>query len=222
MSINPFCEIALEEAARMKERGLTEEVVAVSLGPSKCADSLRTAMALGADRAIHVLHEGPDVEPLGVARTLEAICRREKPSLALLGKVAVDGDHSQTGQMLAGLLGWPQATAASQIDLSEPGWATVQREAESGMETLRMKLPAVVTADLRLNQPRYAPLAAIVKARRKPVETLSAGDLGVDLTRQVEVVSASTPPPRPPGVRVRSVEELVDKLVNEAGVLKDQ
>lgn len=218
-AMNPFCEIAVEEAIRLKEAKVATEVVAVSVGPKAAADTLRTALAMGADRAVHVLAEG-EVEPLGVARVLAAMAEREQPGLVLLGKQAIDDDSNQTGQLLAGKLGWGQATFASKVAVDAAGKsAEITREVDGGAETLRLALPAVVTADLRLNEPRYATLPNIMKAKKKPLETLQAADLGVDCTPQLKVLAVEEPAKRKGGVKVASVQELVDKLKNEAKVL---
>jgi len=213
MSMNPFCEIAVEEAVRLKESKEASEVVVVTLGPAQSQDTLRTALAMGADRAVHVQTDAEQLEPLAVAR-------REDPQLVLLGKQSIDGDNNQTGQMLAGLLRWPQATFASKLELQGgAGRARVTREVDGGLETLSVGLPAVVTTDLRLNEPRYSTLPNIMKAKKKPVEKLSPEDLGVDVTPGVEVLEVMEPPKRKAGVRVGSVDELVEKLRGEAGVL---
>ncbi|KAK9845233.1 hypothetical protein WJX81_000628 [Elliptochloris bilobata] len=219
MSMNPFCEIALEEAVRLKEKKLTEEVVAVTIGVKAAQDQLRTALAMGADRGIHVLTDA-ELEPLAVARLLAALAQRDEPALFLLGKQAIDGDNNHTGQMLAGLLGWPQATFASKVE-TDPvaGTATVTREVDGGLQTLRLRLPAVVTSDLRLNEPRYATLPNIMKAKRKPIEQLSPEALGMDVPKRLEILRVEEPPKRKGGVRVASVAELVDRLHNEAKVL---
>lgn len=223
MSMNPFCEIALEEALRLKEKKLVEEVVAVSLGPQQVQDTLRTALAMGADRAIHVATPAADpsqLQPLAVAKLLAAVVAREQPGLVLLGKQAIDDDCNQTGQMLAGLLKWPQATFASQVALDPAaGRVTVTREVDGGLETLSAPLPAVVTADLRLNQPRYATLPNIMKAKKKPIEGLTAEELGVDPAPAHETVEVVEPSKRKGGVMVGSVKELVEKLHKEAGVI---
>jgi electron transfer flavoprotein beta subunit len=224
-SLNPFCEIALEEAVRLKERGVAAEVHAVSVGPAGAADVLRTALALGADRVTHVLlHEGADVQPLGVAHALAALVRRESaagasPSLVLLGKQAIDDDAGQTGQMLAALLDWPQAIAASRLECdSAAGTADVTREGDAGLSTLRLRLPAVVTSDLRLNQPRYATLAATLRAKKAPITRLTPEQLGADVAPRLSVLRVEEPPKRPPGVRVADVNELLTRL-RERGAL---
>ncbi|KAK9906710.1 hypothetical protein WJX75_006562 [Coccomyxa subellipsoidea] len=219
MSMNPFCEIAVEEALRLKGNKLAEEVVAVSLGPKACQDQIRTAMAMGADRGIHVLTD-TELQPLAVAKLLAKIAERESPDMFLLGKQAIDDDCNQTGQMLAALLSWPQATFASKVEL-EAGErkAVVTREVDGGLETLRLRLPAVVTTDLRLNEPRYATLPNIMKAKKKPIDQLTPEELGVDVAPRLQTVKVEEPPKRKGGIIVHSVEELVDKLRNEAKVL---
>jgi electron transfer flavoprotein beta subunit len=217
MSMNPFDEIAVEEAVRLKESGRAQEVVAVSVGPRVCEQTLRTALAMGADRAILVEEETPP-EPLAVAKILKALVGKEEPQIVIMGKQAIDDDCNQTGQMLAALLGWGQATFASRLEL-EDGHALVTREIDGGLETLRVRLPFVLTTDLRLNEPRYASLPNIMKAKRKPLEVIGAGDLGVEVDRRLEVLKVEEPPRRKAGVRVKSVAELVDRLKNEAGVI---
>lgn len=217
MAINPFCEIAVEEAIRLKEAGSAEEVVVASIGPDAAQEQLRTALALGADRAVLVSHEG-EVEPLAVAKVLAKLCEKEQPGLVIMGKQSIDGDNNQTGQLLAGLLGWPQATFASGLQLAD-GKAQVVREVDGGLQTIGVQLPAVVTTDLRLNEPRYASLPNIMKARSKPLETLPIAELGVDTAPRVEVTKVELPPEREAGVMVQSVEELVEKLRNEAKVV---
>ncbi len=216
MAMNPFDEIAVEEAIRMKERGLAREVVAVSIGEPRIQETLRTVLAMGADRAIAVETEVA-VQPLEAARILRAVVAREEPDLVIMGKQAVDDDSNQTGQMLAALLGWPQATFASRIEIVD-GEAEVAREVDEGIEVIRVRLPAVITTDLRLNEPRYASLPNIMKAKRKPVERTTPADLGVDPTPRLEYVEFAEPPKRQAGIRVESVEELVAKLV-EKGVI---
>lgn len=217
MAMNPFDEIAVEEAIRLGERGLATEVVAVTIGDAKAVETLRTALALGADRAIHVLTDQP-VQPLAVAKVLKAVVERERPKLVLLGKQAIDDDSNQTGQMLAGLLGWPQATFVSRLQI-EGEEVEAGREVDEGIEIVRFRLPAVVTVDLRLNEPRYASLPNIMKAKRKPVEQTTPGDLGVDVAPRLLYSHFEEPPKRKAGVRVASVQELVSKLVNEAKVI---
>ena len=217
-SMNPFCEIALEEALRLKERGVAASVHAVTVGPLSTGDVLRTALALGADRATHVVHEG-EVQPLGVAHVLAALARRDASSLILFGKQAIDNDCGHTGQLAAALLGWPQGVAASALDFNlEQGTVDVAREGDAGQSTVRLWLPAVLTADLRLNQPRYATLAATLRAKKAPIERLTPAELNADTSPQVQLLSAAEPPKRPPGVRVRDVDELVTRL-SERGAL---
>uniref|UniRef100_G1M720 Electron transfer flavoprotein subunit beta n=2 Tax=Ailuropoda melanoleuca TaxID=9646 RepID=G1M720_AILME len=213
-SMNPFCEIAVEEAVRLKEKKLVKEVIAVSCGPTQCQETIRTALAMGADRGIHVevsAAEADRLGPLQVARVLAKLAEKEKVDLLLLGKQAIDDDCNQTGQMTAGLLDWPQGTFASQVTL-EGDKLKVEREIDGGLETLRLKLPAVVTADLRLNEPRYATLPNIMKAKKKKIEVIKPTDLGVDLTSKLSVVSVEDPPQRMAGVKVETTEDLVAKL----------
>jgi len=217
MAMNPFDEIAIEEALRLREAGKATEVVAVSAGEPGVAETIRTALAMGADRGILVKAEGR-LEPLTVAKLLRAVVLKEQPGLVILGKQAIDDDANQTGQMLAALLDWPIATFASKIAI-EGETAMVTREVDGGHETLKLPLPAVVTTDLRLNEPRYASLPNIMKAKRKPIEEVTAADLGVDTTPRLTVIKVSEPPARRAGVKVSSVNELVDRLRNEAGVL---
>lgn len=217
MAMNPFCEIALEEAIRLKEAGTATEIVAVSIGPAKAEDTLRQALAMGADRAILVLHDGK-AEPLGIAKTLAAIARTEAPDLMLLGKQAIDDDANQTGQMLAALLGRPQATFASKLEIAG-STARVTREVDGGLQTLEVALPAVVTVDLRLNTPRFVSLPNIIKARAKSLAKTTPADLGVDLTPRLKTLKVEEPPPRKAGIIVNSVGELVDRLRNDAKVL---
>lgn len=219
MSMNPFCEIALEEALRVKESGLASEVVAVSIGPSQFSETLRTGLAMGADRAIHV--EAPEnIYPLTIAKILKALVDVEKPGLLFLGKQAIDNDQNQTGQMVAGLLKWPQGTFASKVVLDkEKQVATVDREVDGGIETLCLNLPAVITTDLRLNQPRYATLPNIMKAKSKPIKKFTLQDLNVEIKSDLEVVEVTEPPKRKSGVILSSVDELIDKLKNEARVI---
>jgi len=217
MSMNPFDEIAVEEAIRLKEAGIADEIIAISVGPQQAQETLRTALAMGADRAI-LIKTDARVEPLGVARILKAIAEEEGADLVLLGKQAIDDDSNQTGQMLAALLGWPQGTFASEIKI-EDGSIAVTREVDRGLETIMLKMPAVVTADLRLNEPRYASLPNIMKAKKKPMEEKTPEDLGVDISPRLKVLNTAEPAGRKAGVMVASVDELVDKLRNEAGVL---
>jgi electron transfer flavoprotein beta subunit len=216
-SINPFCEIAVEEAVRLKEKGAADEIVVVSIGPITAQEALRAALALGADRAIHVLTD-LEVQPLAVAKALAKIAEDEEPSLVLLGKQAIDDDCNQTGQMLAALLGWPQGTFASQITLAGDG-LEVTREVDGGLETLALTLPAVVTADLRLNTPRYAALPNIMKAKKKPIATVSPAELGVDMAPRLVTVKVEEPAKRKAGVIVPDVVTLVQKLRHEAKVI---
>ena len=217
MSMNPFDEIAVEEAVRLKERGVATEIVAVSIGPAQASEQLRTALAMGADRGILVEHEGA-VEPLAVAKMLRALAEREKPGMVVLGKQAIDDDMNATGQMLAALLGWGQGTFASKLEVAD-GEAVVTREVDGGLETVRLRLPAVVTTDLRLNEPRYASLPNIMKARKKPIETIKPADLGVDPSPRLTTLKVEEPPRRQSGVKVGSVAELVSKLRTEAKVI---
>jgi electron transfer flavoprotein beta subunit len=217
MSMNPFDEIAVEEAVRLKESKAATEVVAVSLGVQACQETLRTALAMGADRAIHVVTDA-DLQPLAVAKALKAIVDKEQPQLVIMGKQAIDDDCNQTGQMLAALLGWPQGTFASKVVPGE-GTVAVTREIDGGLETVELKLPAVVTTDLRLNEPRYASLPNIMKAKKKPIDTLSPADLGVDPAPRLKTLKVAEPPKRSAGVKVKTVQELVDKLKNEAKVI---
>jgi len=217
MSMNPFDEIAVEEAVRLKEKGAATEIIAVSCGPAACAEQIRTALAMGADRGILVEHDGV-LEPLAVAKLLKAIIGKESPELVILGKQAIDDDMNATGQMLAALLGWAQGTYASKVEPVDGG-LKVTREVDGGLETLQLKLPAIVTTDLRLNEPRYASLPNIMKARKKPIETMKPADLGVDVTPRLTVLKVEEPPKRQAGKKVASVQELVDKLRNEAKVI---
>jgi electron transfer flavoprotein beta subunit len=217
MAMNPFDEIAVEEAIRLKEKGQATEIVAVSIGPAAASETIRTALAMGADRGILVKHEGT-VEPLAVAKLLKAIVDAEKPGLVILGKQAIDDDSNQTGQMLAALLGWPQGTFASKLVI-EGDHALVTREVDGGLQTVKLKLPAIVTTDLRLNEPRYASLPNIMKAKKKPIDEKAPADFGVDVAPRLKVLKTNEPPGRKAGAKVASVDELVDKLRNEAGVL---
>ncbi|MCF8879772.1 electron transfer flavoprotein subunit beta/FixA family protein [Hyphobacterium sp. SN044] len=217
MSMNPFCEIAVEEAIRLKEAGKADEIVVVSIGPSQAQETIRTALAMGADRGILVTAEGR-VEPLAVAKILAKIVEEESPDLVVLGKQAIDDDANQTGQMLGALLDWPQGTFASKVEL-DGGNVTVTREIDGGLQTIKLDGPAIVTTDLRLNEPRYASLPNIMKAKRKPIDTKTPEDYGVDISPRLEVVKVTEPPKREAGIKVESVAQLVDKLKNEAGVL---
>ncbi|KAJ4747176.1 hypothetical protein LUZ62_070163 [Rhynchospora pubera] len=220
MSMNPFCEIALEEALRIRESGLAKEVVAVSVGPAQCTDTLRTALAMGADRAVHVDAGMAHVQPLSVAKILRALVQAEQPGLLILGKQAIDDDCNQTGQMVAGLLQWPQGTFASKVVLDkEKQKATVEREVDGGIETICLDLPAVITTDLRLNQPRYATLPNIMKAKSKVIKKVTPEELNVELRPEIEIIQVTEPPKRKAGVILSSVDELIDKLKNEARVL---
>jgi len=217
MSINPFCEIAVEEAVRLKEAGSATEIVAVTVGSQASQEQLRTALALGADRAV-LLETNDNVEPLGIAKLLAKLCEEEKPDLIILGKQAIDGDNNQTGQMLAALLGFPQATFASELKIND-GDATVTREIDGGLQTIAVNLPAIVTTDLRLNEPRYASLPNIMKAKKKELNVIDASSLGIDFVSRLTTLKVELPPSRDAGVKVESVEELVDKLKNEAKVI---
>jgi len=217
MSMNPFDEISVEEAIRLKEAGTAEEVIVVSVGPQQSQETIRTALAMGADRGTLVLTDVA-VEPLAVAKILKVLVERESPELVIVGKQAIDDDSNQTGQMLAALLGWSQATFASKIDLSDGG-AQVTREIDGGLETLKVTLPAVVTSDLRLNEPRYASLPNIMKAKKKPIDNTTPDELGVDVTPRLTTLKVIDPPKREAGVKVETVAELVDKLKNEAKVI---
>ena len=217
MAMNPFDEIAVEEAVRLKEKGVATEIVAVSVGITACQETIRTALAMGADRGI-LVETDVATEPLAVAKILKALADKEQPGLFILGKQAIDDDMNATGQMLAALLGWPQGTFASKIDIAD-GTATVTREVDGGLETIAISMPAVVTADLRLNEPRYASLPNIMKARKKPIDVLKPADLGVDVTPRLKILKVVEPPKRQAGKKVASVAELVDKLRNEAKVI---
>lgn len=217
MAINPFCEIAVEEAVRLKEAGKAEEIVVVSVGSGQCQDILRTAMAMGADRGI-LIETDTMVQPLGIAKLLKAIVDKETPGLVIMGKQAIDDDNNQTGQMLAALLGWPQATFASKVDLGD-GNIEVTREIDGGLETIKLNMPAVVTTDLRLNEPRYVKLPNIMKAKKKPLDTVSVAELGVEIAPSIEILKVEEPPKRSGGVKLADVNELMDKLKNEAKVI---
>ena len=217
MSMNPFDEIAVEEAIRLKEAGVASEIVAVSIGEQKCQETIRTALAMGADRGILVKTDDL-VEPLAVAKILKGIVDEEKPELVILGKQAIDDDANQTGQMLAALLGWSQGTFASEVKI-DGGKATVTREVDGGLQTIEINMPAIVTTDLRLNEPRYASLPNIMKAKKKPLDEKAPSDYGVDTAPRLKVLKTAEPEGRKAGVKVGSVAELVDKLKNEAGVL---
>ncbi len=218
MAMNPFCEIATEEAIRLKEAGKASEIVAVSLGGASVQETIRTALAMGADRGIHVLTD-VELQPLVVAKLLKAVIEKEQPGLVILGKQAIDDDSNQTGQMLAGLLGWAQATYASKLVLDAAGGAIVTREVDGGLERIAVKLPFVMTTDLRLNEPRYASLPNIMKAKKKPIDQLTPEQLGIDPSPRLKVLKVVEPEKRKAGVKVKSVGELIDKLQNEAKVI---
>jgi electron transfer flavoprotein beta subunit len=222
MSMNPFDEIAVEEAVRLKEAGKATEIVVVSIGPDKAQEQLRTALAVGADRAILVKTDDAidlgGVEPLAVAKTLKALVDQESPDLVIMGKQSIDDDSNQTGQMLSALLGWAQGTFASKIDI-DGDHATVTREIDGGLETIKIKTPAIITTDLRLNEPRYAKLPDIMKAKKKPLDIVEPSSLGVDYTPRLSIVAVNEPPVRQGGIKVESVDELIDKLRNEAKVI---
>jgi electron transfer flavoprotein beta subunit len=217
MAMNPFCEIAVEEAVRMKEAGTASEIVAVTAGIQQSQETLRTALAMGADRGI-LIQSDLALEPLGIAKLLKAVVEKEEAGIVIMGKQAIDGDNNQTGQMLAALLGWPQGTFISKLAV-EGDSATVTREVDGGLEKVQVKMPAVVTVDLRLNEPRYASLPNIMKAKKKPIDTYSPEDLGVDVTPRLTTVKVVEPPARKAGIKVADVAELVDKLKNEAKVI---
>jgi electron transfer flavoprotein beta subunit len=217
MSMNPFCEIAVEEAVRMKEKGLVSEIIAVSVGPQQAQETIRTALAMGADRGILVQTDDL-VEPLGVAKVLAEIVGAESPDLVILGKQAIDDDSNQTGQMLAALLGWPQGTFASEL-VKDGDHLMLTREIDGGLQTLKLSVPAVITTDLRLNEPRYASLPNIMKAKRKPIEMKTPGDYSADITPRLKVIKTEEPAGRKAGVILETVADLVDKLKNEAGVI---
>ena len=217
MSMNPFDEIAVEEAVRLKEAGVATDVVAVSCGTSKCQETLRTALAIGADRAI-LVESDVELQPLAVAKLLKALVEKEQPQIVFCGKQAIDDDANQTGQMLAALMGWPQATFASKVVVKD-NTATVTREVDGGLETLELQLPAVITTDLRLNEPRYVTLPNIMKAKKKPLETIAPETLGVDVTPRLETLAVAEPSKRTAGIRVADVKQLIDKLKNEAKVI---
>jgi electron transfer flavoprotein beta subunit len=217
MSMNPFDEIAVEEAVRLKEKGVVTEIVAVSMGVPQCAETIRTALAMGADRGI-LVETDADLQPLAVAKLLKAIVDQEQPQIVILGKQAIDDDMSATGQMLAALLGWSQGTFASKVAV-EDGALTVTREVDGGLETVALTLPSIVTTDLRLNEPRYASLPNIMKARKKPIATMKPADLGIDVTPRLTVINVTEPPKRKAGQKVGSVAELVSKLKTEAKVI---
>ncbi len=217
MSVNPFCEIAVEQAIRLKEAGVAEEIVVASAGTAASQETLRTALAMGADRAI-LVEDDNDLQPLAIAKLLKALVTREGAGLVIMGKQAIDADNNQTGQMLAALLDWPQATFVSKLEIADGSMKAV-REIDGGLESLSMPLPAVVTVDLRLNEPRYATLPSIMKAKKKPIDKLSAGDLGIDTSPRVTTLKVSEPPPREAGKKVDSVADLIAKLKDEAKVI---
>jgi electron transfer flavoprotein beta subunit len=217
MSVNPFCEIAVEEAVRLKEAGTAEEVVVVAVGSKACQEQLRTCLALGADRAV-LIETDLDVQPLGIAKALASLQEKEKADIVIFGKQSIDGDNSQTGQMFAALTGMPQGTFASEVKVGD-GKLEVTREIDGGLQTVSINLPAVVTTDLRLNEPRYASLPNIMKAKKKTLDVMTPDDLGVDVAPTIEVLSVEPPPERKGGIKVESVEALVDKLKNEAKVI---
>ncbi len=217
MSMNPFDEISVEEAVRLKEAGVATEVIAVSVGPQQAQETIRTALAMGADRGILVKTDA-EVEPLGVAKILKELVAAESPDLVIVGKQAIDDDSNQTGQMLAALLGWSQATFASELEIAD-GKAKVTREIDGGLQTIEVAMPAVVTTDLRLNEPRYASLPNIMKAKKKPIDEKTVEELGVDVAPRLSVLEVTEPPAREAGIKVETVAELVDKLKNEAGVI---
>ncbi|SDK20395.1 electron transfer flavoprotein subunit beta/FixA family protein [Microbulbifer yueqingensis] len=217
MSINPFCEIAVEEAVRLKEKGVVSEIVAVSMGPKQCQEQIRTALALGADRGI-LVETDDELQPLAVAKCLKAIVEKEEPQMVIMGKQSIDGDNNQTGQMLGALTGMPQGTFASEVAVEE-GAVKVTREIDGGLQTVELKLPAIVTTDLRLNEPRYASLPNIMKAKKKPLDTTSPSELGVDITPRFKTLNVEPPAERQAGVKVADVAELVEKLKNEAKVI---
>ena len=217
MAINPFCEIAVEEAVRLKEAGAATEIIAVTVGAENAQEQLRTALALGADRAI-LVETDLEVEPLGISKVLKAVVEKESPNLVIMGKQAIDGDNNQTGQMLAALMNYPQATFASELKIDGEK-AVVTREVDGGLQTIAINLPAVVTSDLRLNEPRYASLPKIMKAKQKPLGVIKSDDLGVDLNPRISTLKVSPPPEREAGIIVESVDQLVEKLKNEAKVI---
>jgi electron transfer flavoprotein beta subunit len=217
MSMNPFDEIAVEEAVRLKEAGVLSDLTAISIGPVACQETLRTALAMGCDQSI-LVEADASIQPLAVAKVLKAICERDNPDLIFLGKQAIDDDSNQSGQMLAALLGWPQGTFASDLSIAD-GKAQVTREIDGGLETLSLSLPCVITTDLRLNEPRYASLPNIMKAKKKPLETITPEELGVDVTPRLSILKVEAPPERKAGIIVEDVAQLVDKLKNEAKVI---
>ncbi len=217
MAMNPFCEIAVEESIRMKESGAAEEIIVVAAGPQQSQETIRTALAMGADRGILIETDVP-LEPLAIAKLLKAVVDREQPGLVLMGKQAVDNDNNQTGQMLSAVLNWSLGTFVSKIEIQEDRFEVV-REVDGGLETVSLSKPSVITVDLRLNEPRYASLPNIMKARRKPIETLTPDELGIDVTPRVEILKVNEPPSRQAGIRVSNADELIEKLRDEAKVL---
>ncbi|TWT14005.1 electron transfer flavoprotein subunit beta/FixA family protein [Reyranella sp. CPCC 100927] len=217
MSMNPFDEIAVEEAVRLKEQGKATEVIAFSAGPQQCQETIRTALAMGADRGVHV-NTDAELQPLAVAKLLKAVADKEQPGLIIVGKQAIDDDSNQTGQMLAALLGWSQGTFANKLAIAD-GSAELKREIDGGLENVKLKLPAVITTDLRLNEPRYASLPNIMKAKKKPIDAQTPESLGVDVAPRLKTLKVEEPPGRKAGIKVKTVAELIDKLKNEAGVL---
>jgi electron transfer flavoprotein beta subunit len=218
MSMNPFDEIAVEEAVRLKEQGKATEVIAFSAGPQQSQETIRTALAMGADRGVHV-NTDAELQPLAVAKLMKAVADKEQPGLIIVGKQAIDDDSNQTGQMLAALLGWSQGTFANKLAVNGDGTADLKREIDGGLENVKLKLPAVITTDLRLNEPRYASLPNIMKAKKKPIDAQTPESLGVDVAPRLKVLKVEEPPARKAGIKVKTVAELVDKLKNEAGVL---
>ncbi len=217
MSMNPFDEIAVEEAVRMKEAGTADDIIAVSVGVSQCQETIRTALAMGADRGL-LIETNEELQPLAVAKLLKAICDKEKPELVIVGKQAIDDDSNQTGQMLSALLGWSQGTFASKLKF-EDGMVNCTREVDGGLETLALRMPAVITTDLRLNEPRYASLPNIMKAKKKPIDTITPTELGVDVAPRLTTIKVTEPEKRQAGIIVENVDELLDKLKNEAKVI---
>lgn len=222
MSMNPFCEIAVEEGLRLKEKGHIKELIVVSAGPDKAAETLRQALAMGADRAVHLktgMRTDQELQPLAVAKLLQKVAEKESPDIILVGKQAIDDDSNQTGGILAGLLKWPQAGCASVVEVQDDKTLKVAKEVDSGIQEVKLSLPAVVTADLRLNEPRYATLPNLMKAKKKPMEVIEADSMGVDLSPRLQMLKVEDPPVRASGVKVESVDQLIDKLKNEAKVL---
>ncbi len=217
MSMNPFCEIAVEEAIRLKEAGKASEIIVATIGNAKCQETLRAGLAMGADRAIHIETE-EDLEPLAIAKLLKEVTLKENPDLVILGKQSIDGDNNQTGQMLSALLNWSQATFASKLEVNDNGF-TVTREIDGGLEKIEISKPAIITTDLRLNEPRYASLPNIMKAKKKPLEVINVSDLNVDISSRTKIVKVTNPPTKSAGIIVDTVEELIEKLRNEAKVI---